>query len=447
MTAKKRPVRPRQKAERPPKGLTEGQFQAVQSLFQNFNFGNLDELNDLLKTIAGQGIEMMMRGELTEHLGYEKSERSDSDNARNGTKPKKVRSKYGEIPLSVPKDRNGTFEPQIVKNRQKDISGIEDRIIGLFSRGLSTREVADYLGDLYGSEHSESLISRVTEQVRGELADWQERPLEKVYPVLYNVADKIMGEIEDWKVRPLNRIYPILYIDAVHFSVREEGVVQKLAAYVVLGIDMRGYTDVLSIEIGENESAKFWLSVLNNLKNRGVEDVMVICADGLTGIKEAIGAAFPKAEYQRCIVHLQRNSMAFVSYKDRKGLSSDLRSIYLAPSEAAGHQALENATAKWSGKYPHALKRWEDHWEEVCPIFKFSLDVRKIIYTTNAIESLNSGYKKLNSQRRIFPSAGSLLKSLFLATKLITKKWTKPIQNWLLLCNEFTIIYGNRMQL
>ena len=421
MTVKKQPVRPRKKAERPPKGLTEGQFQAVQSLFQNFDFGSLDELNDLLKTIAGQGIEMLMRGELTEHLGYEKSERSDSDNARNGTKPKKVRSRYGEIPINVPKDRNGTYEPQIVKNRQKDISGIEDRIIGLFSRGLSTREVADYLGDLYGSEHSESFISRITEQVRGELADWQERPLEKVYPVLY--------------------------IDAVHFPVRQDGTVQKLAAYVVLGIDMRGYKDVLSIEIGENESAKFWLSVLNSLKNRGVEDVMVVCADGLTGIKEAIGAAFPKAEYQRCIVHLQRNSMAFVSYKDRKALSSDLRSIYLAPNEAAGLQALENATTRWNGKYPHALKRWKDHWDEVCPIFKFSLDVRKIIYTTNAIESLNSSYKKLNSQRRIFPSAGSLLKSLFLATKLITKKWTKPIQNWRLLCNEFTIIYGNRMQL
>lgn len=231
----------------------------------------------------------------------------------------------------------------------------------------------------------------------------------------------------------------------VHFSVREEGIVQKLAAYVILGINLEGKKEVLNIEIGASESAKFWLGALNALKNRGVEDVMVVCADGLSGIKEAIAAVFPKAEYQRCIVHMVRNTLRYVPYKDRKPFANDLQSIYLAVSEESGRKALDEATEKWKVKYPGAMKRWYDNWDAICPIFKFSMVTRKIIYTTNAIESLNSSYKRLNRQRSVFPSSKALLKTLYLTTKRITQKWTMPLQNWSQVYNEFVVMYGDRM--
>ena len=248
----------------------------------------------------------------------------DSNNYRNGTKTKKVRSKYGEVSVDAPKDRNGTFEPQVVKNRQKDISYI---IIGMYARGLTTRQISDQFEDIYGFECSESFIS--------------------------NVTDKILTEIEDWQTRPLDSIYPIVFIDAVHFSVRDNGIVRKLAAYVMLGINYDGEKDIISLSIGENESAKYWLGVLNELKNRGVQDIMAICADGLTGIKEAISTAFPKTEYQRCIVHMVRNTLKHVSYKTMKPFATDLKSIYLAPTEEKARTNLDAVSAKWSEKYPH----------------------------------------------------------------------------------------------
>lgn len=265
-----------------------------------------------------------MEAEMDEHLGYSSYERSDSDNYRNGTKSKKIRSNYGEFEIDVPQDRDSSFEPQIVKKRQKDISEIDQKIISMYARGLTTRQISDQIEEIYGFECSEGFISDVT--------------------------DKILQEIDDWQKRPFDEIYPIVFIDAVHFYVREDNRIRKLAAYVILGYTLDGMKDVIGLEIGENESSKFWLGVLNSLKNRGVKDIMVICADGLTGIKEAIQVAYPQTEYQRCIVHQIRNTLKHVSYKDMKAFASDLKSIYLAPDEKQGYEALQVVKEKWDSK-------------------------------------------------------------------------------------------------
>lgn len=401
------------------KPLTEGKKNIISALIDEYDIETAEDIQDALRDLLGGTIKSMMEAEMSEHLGYEKSERFDSDNYRNGTKSKKVRSKYGEVEVDVPKDRNGTFEPQVVKKRQKDISSIDDIIIGMYARGLTTRQISDQVEDIYGFECSESFIS--------------------------NVTDKILTEIEDWQSRPLDSVYPIVFIDAVHFSVRDNGIVRKLAAYVMLGINCDGEKDIISLSIGENESAKYWLGVLNELKNRGVQDIMVICADGLTGIKEAISTAFPKTEYQRCIVHMVRNTLKHVSYKDMKPFATDLKSIYLAPTEEKARTNLDAVSAKWNEKYPHSMNRWYDNWDAVCPIFKFSMEVRKVIYTTNAIESVNSTYKKLNRQRSVFPSPTALMKSLYLSTMQITKRWSQPLRNWGAVYGEFCIMYGARM--
>lgn len=401
------------------KPLTEGKKNIISALIDEYDIETAEDIQDALRDLLGGTIKSMMEAEMSEHLGYEKSERFDSDNYRNGTKSKKVRSKYGEVKVDVPKDRNGTFEPQVVKKRQKDISSIDDIIIGMYARGLTTRQISDQVEDIYGFECSESFIS--------------------------NVTDKILTEIEDWQSRPLDSVYPIVFIDAVHFSVRDNGIVRKLAAYVMLGINCDGEKDIISLSIGENESSKYWLGVLNELKNRGVQDIMVICADGLTGIKEAISTAFPKTEYQRCIVHMVRNTLKHVPYKDMKPFATDLKSIYLAPTEEKARTNLDEVLAKWSEKYPHSMNRWYDNWDAVCPIFKFSMEVRKVIYTTNAIESVNSTYKKLNRQRSVFPSPTALMKSLYLSTMQVTRRWSQPLRNWGTVYGEFCIMYGDRM--
>lgn len=322
------------------------------------------------------------------HLGYENYERSSNSNYRNGTKSKRVRSNYGEFEIDVPQDRESSFQPRVIKKRQKDISDIDQKIISLYSKGLTTRQISNQIEEIYGFECSESFISDVT--------------------------DKILQDINDWQRRPLDEVYPILFIDAVHFSVREDNTVKKLAAYVIIGINCDGMKEVISLEIGENESSKYWLGILNNLKNKGLKDIMVICADGLTGIKEAISAAYPNTEYQRCIVHQVRNTLKYVSYKDMKEFASDLKKIYLAPDEKIAYEHLESVTEKWEVKYPNSMKSWYINWDVLCPIFKFSSDVRKVVYTTNTIESLNSTYKKLNRQRSVLPSSKALLKSLYL---------------------------------
>ncbi len=400
--------------------FSEGKKNIIAGLLQEYDIKTAEDIQATLKDLLGGTIQSMMESELNEHLGYEKYERKDSGNYRNGAKPKTLRSGYGEIPISVPQDRNGEFEPKIVPKRKKDISAIEGKIISMYAKGLSTRQISNQVEDLYGFEVSEGMVSDIT--------------------------NKLLPEIEEWQNRPLCSIYPIVFIDAVHFSVRDNSLIKKLAAYIILGISEEGKKEVLSIQIGENESSKYWLGVLNELKNRGVKDILVLCADGLSGIKEAISAAFPQTEYQRCIVHQVRNTLKYVSDKDKKQFANDLKTIYHAKNEEAGYEKMIAVSEKWSEKYPHAMKSWETNWDAISPMFKFSAEVRKVIYTTNAIESLNSTYRRLNRQRSVFPSDTALLKSLYLATFEATKKWTNILRNWGLVYGEFAIMYEGRLR-
>ena len=399
--------------------MTEGKRNIIQQLLQEYDIETAEDIQDALKDLLGGTIKEMMEAEMDNHLGYSKSERSDNDDYRNGYKSKRVNSSYGAMEIDVPQDRKSTFEPQVVKKRQKDISDIDQKIISMYAKGMTTRQISETIEDIYGFETSEGFISDVT--------------------------DKIMPQIEDWQNRPLDEIYPILYIDAIHYSVRDNGVIRKLAAYVILGLTVEGRKDVLTINIGDNESSKYWLSVLNELKNRGVKDIMVICADGLSGIKEAIATAFPNTEYQRCIVHQGRNTLKYVPDKDRKEFAKDLKTIYHASTEEKAREALDMVSEKWTPKYPNSMKRWYDNWDVITPIFKFSPTVRKVIYTTNAIESLNSTYRKLNRQRSVFPSDKALLKALYLATFEATKKWTQTIRNWGCVYGELCIMYEGRL--
>ena len=399
--------------------MTEGKRQIIHQLLQEYDIETAEDIQDALKDLLGGTLKEMLEAEMDDHLGYEKSERSDSDDYRNGYKEKAVNSSYGPLRIDVPQDRKSTFEPKVVKKRQKDISDIDKKIISMYAKGMTTRQISDTLMDIYGFEASESFISDIT--------------------------DKILPQIEEWQTRPLDDVYPVVYIDAIHYSVRSDGIIRKLAAYVILGINCEGKKDVLTIEVGENESAKYWLVVLNGLKNRGVKDILIICADGLSGIREAIQTAFPKTEYQRCIVHQVRNTLKYVADKDRKAFAKDLKTIYNAPTEEQGRINRDRVTEKWSEKYPNAMKRWERDWDVITPIFKFSADVRTVIYTTNAIESLNSTYRKLNRQRSVFPSAQALQKALYLATLEATKKWTMPIRNWGQVYGELSVMYEDRL--
>ena len=399
--------------------LTEGKKNIIAGLLQEYDIQSAQDIEAALKDLLGGTIQSMLEAELDNHLGYDNYERSTNTDYRNGTKPKVLRSSYGEIPIDVPQDRDGDFEPKIVQKRKKDISGIEQKIIAMYAKGLSTRQISEQIEDIYGFDISEGMVSDIT--------------------------DKLLPEIEEWQKRPLSDVYPIVFIDAVHFSVRDERVVKKLAAYVILGVNADGIKEVLGIYIGENESSKYWLGVLNELKNRGVKDILVLCADGLTGIKESIAASFPNTEYQRCIVHQIRNTLKFVADKDKKEFSKDLKSIYQAANEEIGYQNMIEVSEKWEKHYPNSMKSWQQNWDAIVPMFKFSADVRKVIYTTNAIESLNSTYRRLNRQRSVFPSDTALLKALYLATYEATKKWSKPLRNWGKVYRELSIMYEGRL--
>lgn len=399
--------------------MTEGKRNIIRGLIDEYGIETAEDIQAALKDLLGGTIKEMMESEMDEHLGYEKSERSDNDDYRNGYKKKRINSSYGSMEIEVPQDRQSSFEPQVVKKRQKDISDIDQKIISMYAKGMTTRQISDTLMDIYGFEASEGFISDVT--------------------------DKLLPQIEEWQTRPLDSVYPVIFIDAIHYSVRDNGVIRKLAAYVMLGISVEGKKEVLTIQVGENESSKYWLSVLNELKNRGVKDILIICADGLTGIKEAIAAAFPDTEYQRCLVHQVRNTLKYVADKDKKLFSADLKKIYNAASEQSGRDMLDTVSEKWSDKYPNAMKSWYKNWDAITPIFKFSSDVRTIIYTTNAIESLNSQFRRLNAQRSVFPSDQALLKALYLSTFEATKKWTMSIRNWGKVYGELSIMYEGRL--
>ena len=401
--------------------MSESKRNLIGSLIEMYNIETAEDIQEALKDLLGGTIENMLESELEEHLGYDNYERNRNTNSRNGKKEKMIRSKYGEIPISVPQDRESTFTPKIVPKRQKDISSIENKIIGMYAKGMTTRQISEQVEDIYGFEASETMVS--------------------------NITNKLLPEIEEWQNRPLSTVYPIVFIDAVHFSVRDNHIIKKLAAYIILGINDEGRKEVLSINIGENESSKYWLGILNELKNRGVEDILILCADGLTGIKESIAVAYPKTENQRCIVHQVRNTLKHVSYKDKKEFSKDLKGIYHAPTEEIGYEVMQEVTKKWSGKYPNSMKSWNTNRDVISPMFKFSPEVRKVIYTTNAIESLNSTYRRLNSQRSVFPNDTSLLKALYLATFEATKKWNMPLHNWGLVYGELSLMYEGRLPL
>ena len=401
-----------------PKPMTEGKRNVIQGLLREYDIQTAEDIQDALKDLLSGTLKEMLEVEMDDHLGYGRYERSDEPNYRNGTKPKRVRSKYGEFEVDMPQDRLSSFEPQLLPKRRKDISAIDDKIISMYAKGMTVRQISETIEDIYGFEVSEGMVSDIT--------------------------DKLLPKIEEWQNRPLSAVYPIVFIDAVHFSVRNDGVIRKLAAYVVLGINEDGKKEVLTIMIGENESSRYWLSVLDSLKNRGIKDILILCSDGLAGIKEAITAAFPSTEQQRCIVHMVRNTLKYVANKDMKAFAKDLKTIYTAPDEETASKHLKTVTEKWEGQYPNAVNRRHGSWDAVSPIFKFSKDVRTAFYTTNAIESLNSSCR-LNRQRSVFPSSQALLKALYLATFEIVKKWTVPIRNWGKIRGEPAVMYPERM--
>ena len=399
--------------------IPEEKKELLVNLIEMYDIKTAADLQDALKDLLGGTIQTMLEQEINEQIKAKEEADPEYNDSRNGFKDKTLRSSMGEIPIRVPQDRNSDFEPRVVPKYQRDISQIEGKIITMYARGMSTRQIPDQIKDIYGFEVSEGLVTEITNQ--------------------------LLPEIEAWQKRPLSGVYPIVFIDAVVFNVRENNVIRKQAAYIILGISEEGHKEVLSITIGEAESAKFWLSVLNELKNRGLKDIFVLCADGLSGIKEAIAAAYPMTEYQRCIVHVVRNTLRYVADKDKKAFAKDLKTIYHAPDEEQGYARMQAVAEVWEKKYPGCMRRWADNWDVISPMFKFSAVVRKVIYTTNAIESLNSGYRRLNRARSVFPSGTALLKALYLATFELTKKWTLSVRNWGMVHSELAIMYPGRM--
>lgn len=401
--------------------ITPGKREVIRNLIAEYNIKTAKDLQEALKDLLGDTIQDMLEAELDEHLGYGKYESTEEEkpNYRNGHTSKTLKSSVGPVEIDVPRDWNAEFEPKVVPKHKRDISEIEQKIIAMYTRGMSTREINEQIQDIYGFEVSAEMVSKIT--------------------------DKILPEIEEWQKRPLDEVYPIVFIDAIHFSVKSEGVVIKKAVYVVLAITTEGIKDVIGIYVGENESSKFWLSVLNDLKNRGVSDILILCADALSGIKDAINAAFPKTEYQRCIVHQIRNTLKYVSDKDHKEFAKDLKRIYAAPNEMVGYDQMIEVSEKWDKKYPSAMKSWKTNWDVICPFFKYSSELRKIMYTTNAIKSLNSGYRRLNKSRTVFPNDLSLLKSIYLATLKITAKWTMRYRDWGMILGQLQIMFEGRI--
>ncbi len=377
--------------------------------------------NGLLMQVKKRAVEAMLEGELTDHLGYEPNNPSGNGtgNSRNGRTTKKVQSKDGEIGLDIPRDRNGSFEPQVVKKRQRRIDGIDDIIISLYARGLSTRGIQAELVELYGAEVSPTLIS--------------------------NVTNSVLDEVQAWQTRPLDPVYPIIYFDCLFVKSRQDGSMRNKAVYLALGINMDGEKELLGMWLAETEGAKFWLSVFNELKTRGVEDCFIACVDGLKGLPEAIEAVYPLTQVQLCIVHQVRNSLKYVSWKDRKAVAASLRAIYTAPTQEAGHDALMQFTQQWGEQFPAIAPSWERNWERLTPFFAYPPAIRKVVYTTNAIESLNYSLRKVIKGRGAFPHDDAIKKLLYLGLRNVSKKWTMPIRDWKAALNQFIILFGDRV--
>ena len=382
---------------------------------------NAFDVEEKLRKSFGKIIKSMLEAEMDEHLGNNKykHEEHKQDNYRNGYSKKKVKSNMGELEIEIPRDRKSEFEPVVVPKHSRDISRLETQIIELYGMGNTTRQISEFVENLYEFGVSAEMVSKI--------------------------SDKIIPEMEEWKSRRLEEVYPFVYIDAIHFNVKTNGVIGKNAAYVVLGISKNGIKEVLGIYIGESESSKFWLSVLNDIKNRGVKDILVLSSDGLTGIQESIKVAYPKTEHQTCMVHFVRNTLKYVNHKDKAQFAQDLKAIYTASSEEIGKKIMLDVQEKWKEKYPVVMNRWEENWSVICPFYKFSQRIRKMIYTTNSIESLNSGYRRLNKGRNIYPSVQALNKVLYLATKRITKNWTSKVPEWGECLRELEIMYEGRI--
>ena len=380
-----------------------------------------EELVNLTKTLRKAMIEAALGSEMTEHLGYEKhsADGNGSGNSRNGKSKKILKGDHGEVEIDIPRDRTGTFEPQIIKKGQTRLSVLDDQILALYAKGMSTRDIAATLKELYDADVSPALISKVT--------------------------DRVLEQVQLWQARELDPLYPIVYLDCIVLKIRENQRVIKRSMYVALGVNLEGHKELLGLWLADTEGAKFWLSVLTELRNRGVEDILIACVDGLKGFPEAIASEYPQTQVQLCIVHMVRNSLRFVPWKDYKAVTADLKTIYQAKTEDQALQQLDNFEKTWGEKYPQIIKSWQDNWDNVATLFQYPPDIRKAIYTTNAIESLNSVIRKATKQRKVFPTNQSAMKVVYLAISAASKKWTMPIRHWKLALNRFTIEFGERV--
>lgn len=377
----------------------------------------------LLKQLTKRLVERAMACEMTNHLGYEKHSPDgyNGGNSRNGYSGKTIKGEFGEMEIEIPRDRQGRYEPQIIPKRQTRFNGFDSKIISMYALGMTQRDIQWHLKDMYGVEVSPDLISSVT--------------------------DGVSEEVKEWQSRPLDKMYPILYLDALMLKIKDEGHIMNKAIYLAMGIDMSGEKKLLGMWAGKAEGAKFWLQILTDLKNRGVEDILIACVDGLKGFPEAINAMYPKTEVQLCIVHIVRNSLRYVPYKDRKKVATDLKSIYRAANAEQAKLELDNFSKAWDSKYPTISKMWESNWANIIPFFAYPPEIRKIIYTTNAIESLNYSLRKIIKGRASFPNDESALKLMYLGIRNVSRKWTMPVRNWGEAINQFALVFGDRVPL
>ncbi len=394
----------------------------IRELLEMGNVRSMEDIQNLFKESIGEFLENGLEAELDEELGYSKYDykNKETDNSRNGHSDKRLRTSFGDIGVSVPRDRKGEFEPQILKKNQTSISqDIEEKILSMYAKGMTTGDIESHIRDIYGIDVSDSTISRVT--------------------------DKILPLVKEWQQRPLESVYAVVFLDAIHYHVRSEGQIVKKAVYIAIGVDLDGRKDVLGMWVGENESAKFWASVLNSLKNRGIEDIFIACIDNLSGFSAAIEAVFPKTEIQSCIIHQLRNSSKYVSYKDIKALMADLKAVYAAVDEASALSALETFAQRWDKKYPKISQSWRANWPNLSTYFKYPQEVRRLIYTTNAIEGFNRQLRKVTKSKSVFPTDDSLLKMLYLAMMDITKKWTGRRQDWSIIHAQLAVFFEERI--
>lgn len=394
----------------------------IRELLQLSGISSMDDIQNLFKETIAEFMENGLDAELDNELGYSKYDykNKDTDNSRNGHSKKNLRTSFGDVEVSVPRDRKGEFEPQLLKKNQTSISqDIEEKILSMYAKGMTTSDIEGHIHDIYGVEVSDTTVSRIT--------------------------DKILPVAKEWQQRPLESIYAVVFLDAIHFHVRSEGQIIKKAVYIAIGINLDGHKDVLGMWVGENESAKFWASVLNSLRNRGIEDIFIACTDNLTGFANAIEAVFPKTEIQNCIIHQLRNSTKYVSYKDIKALVADLKAVYAAVDEATALNALDSFAEKWDKKYPKIAQSWCDNWPNLSTYFKYPQEVRRLIYTTNAIEGFNRQLRKVTKAKSVFPTDDSLFKMLYLAMMDITKKWTGRRQDWSMIHAQLSVYFADRM--